>query len=352
MKRSFAVNFNGAVRYFDEDAYNLMKDYLDGIRKAFDRTGGAEIAADIEARIEEIIAENHAPSSIVTIEDVRDIIVRMGEPEQLADEPVTEGGRQTGSTPPPYRGTTPASPAYGDEPTPARRLYRDPRDTVLGGVLSGLAHYLNSNVLTVRIVFVLLTCLTGGGVALCLYIIGWILIPAAVTPAQRLEMYGKTVNVSTVGQTVLDDNYNASNPLTRRNAVEAARRILGVGFKVVLGLVGFGIFIAAIILIVNSIWGLLGYITPGTLIDFFDGSSWVVEDYAVASPTLFFWSMFIGGIALLIPAIAAVWVGLAALFKTPTATKRTTMILLVIEGVIIAALFVLNIVLRTAAIAL
>lgn len=341
MKRSFAVNFNGSIRYFDEDAYALMKDYLDSIRKAFDRTGETEIASDIEARIEEIIAENHAPDTIVTIEDVRSIIVRMGEPEQLTEGPVEEDATHAGSTPPPYRGTTAVPPPYREDYRPSRRLYRDPRNAVLGGVLSGLANYLNSKDLTVRIVFVVLSCITGGGVAICLYIIGWILIPAAVTPAQRLEMCGKAVNVSNVGQTVLDDNYSASNPLTRRRAIEATWRIISVGFKAFLGFIGFAVFWAAIIPIVNAIWGLLGYITPGTFIDFFDGKSIVFEDFATASPSLFFWSMLLIGVALLIPAISAVWVALAALFKTPTASKRTVMILLIIEGIIIGALIVL-----------
>jgi phage shock protein PspC (stress-responsive transcriptional regulator) len=57
-----------------------------------------------------------------------------------------------------------------------RRLYRSRTDTILGGVASGLASYLNADPALVRIAWAILVPLTGGA-ALLAYIVGWIVIP-------------------------------------------------------------------------------------------------------------------------------------------------------------------------------
>lgn len=59
-----------------------------------------------------------------------------------------------------------------------RRLYRSRTDTILGGVASGLATYLNADPALVRIAWAILVPLTGGAAFLA-YIVGWIVIPEA-----------------------------------------------------------------------------------------------------------------------------------------------------------------------------
>ena len=60
----------------------------------------------------------------------------------------------------------------------SRRLYRSRTDTILGGVASGLADYLNADPALVRIAWAILVPLTGGA-ALLAYIVGWIVVPEA-----------------------------------------------------------------------------------------------------------------------------------------------------------------------------
>ena len=65
-----------------------------------------------------------------------------------------------------------------------RRLYRSRTDTVIGGVASGLAQYLNADPALVRIAWAILVPLTGGA-ALLAYIVAWIVVPeepAAAAP--------------------------------------------------------------------------------------------------------------------------------------------------------------------------
>lgn len=68
-----------------------------------------------------------------------------------------------------------------------RRLYRSRTDTVLGGVASGLAAYLDADPALVRIAWAILVVVTGGA-ALLAYIVAWIVVPeepemAAAEPA-------------------------------------------------------------------------------------------------------------------------------------------------------------------------
>ncbi len=56
-----------------------------------------------------------------------------------------------------------------------RVLYRDTKDRVVAGVASGLANYFEMDPIIMRVLFVLLTLLGGGGIIG--YIILWILVP-------------------------------------------------------------------------------------------------------------------------------------------------------------------------------
>ena len=62
-------------------------------------------------------------------------------------------------------------PAYGDE----QRLHRGGRGRMLGGVAVGLADYFDVDPTIVRVGFVALAFL--GGLAVPLYLAGWLLIP-------------------------------------------------------------------------------------------------------------------------------------------------------------------------------
>ncbi len=58
-----------------------------------------------------------------------------------------------------------------------RRLYRNTREGMIGGVCAGLADYLNLDPTIVRLIFVLMALLGGHGILV--YLILWIVIPPA-----------------------------------------------------------------------------------------------------------------------------------------------------------------------------
>ena len=78
--------------------------------------------------------------------------------------------------------------SYEKETGSKRRLFRDPDNKAVGGVCSGLAAFLNIDTTVIRIILLLALLLYGTG--LILYIVLWIVVPLAKTPAQKCEMRG------------------------------------------------------------------------------------------------------------------------------------------------------------------
>ena len=56
MKKNISINLFGTLYNIDEDAYNLLENYLQSMQRYFGRQeGGAEIADDIEHRVAELL---------------------------------------------------------------------------------------------------------------------------------------------------------------------------------------------------------------------------------------------------------------------------------------------------------
>ena len=75
MKKNITINMFGQLYAIDEDAYELLKEYLDAIRQHFRKSeGGDEIADDIEGRIGELFAElTSSGVHAITIENNFDV---------------------------------------------------------------------------------------------------------------------------------------------------------------------------------------------------------------------------------------------------------------------------------------
>lgn len=207
MKKTFNINVAGFPFVINEDAYNLLSDYLNTIEHAFKHVDGAsELVNDIESRVAELLlASTEDGNAIITLADVEQLIARVGKPEEFVEEASftmedREGHSETieveseRTTPPPY---------IPPIPTPQKRLFRDPQNAMLGGVCSGLAWYLGWDVTWVRLLFVALTICSYATVGI-VYLVLWIVVPEARTPLQRMQMMGEQPTMENIGRTVTD----------------------------------------------------------------------------------------------------------------------------------------------------
>lgn len=212
MKKTLNINLAGFPFIIDEDAYNLLKDYLDTIRYAFETNDDTEdLASDIESRIAEILFENeNREGKIVTFDEISRVIERIGKPSDFIEVDENINLHESGDnpevkieevvTPPPYEQPKPSR-----NPFIRKKIFRDPQNAMIGGVCSGLASYLGIDVTIVRLLTVLLFFLSATTVAI-IYIILWIVVPEARTPLQRMQMKGEEPSVENIGRT-LTENY-------------------------------------------------------------------------------------------------------------------------------------------------
>ncbi len=92
MKKTFNINIAGFPFVIDEDAYNLLNNYLKTIEHAFrNEDGASELINDLESRIAELLLQSAEDgSAIITLADVEQIIARVGKPEEFVeDETIT-----------------------------------------------------------------------------------------------------------------------------------------------------------------------------------------------------------------------------------------------------------------------
>ena len=134
----------------------------------------------------------------------------MGKPEDMeaegesasADSGSTSAGGGYGA------GAWNSNTAYG---TTRRRLYRNPDDKMLGGVISGMAAYLGWDVTLLRLLLACHLDLWGRDYLIPVYIVCWLVIPEARTAAEKLSMRGEAVTVENIGKTVTDGFEKVTN---------------------------------------------------------------------------------------------------------------------------------------------
>lgn len=348
MKRSFATNVDGQIFYMDEDAFNLLQDYLHQLKDTFKGTEGEEIVADIESRIRELFAEKiSAGASGIVIADVQNVIERMGRPEDINGEAEysdagTESASETANTsatPPPFDESQRSVHTFSFSiPSNGKKLYRSSKDHVFGGVFGGLAVYLGWNANIMRILYAALAVFTYFVPCALIYLIAWMIIPEARTPRQKLQMYGEPVNVGTLGEAVIRESGATPPPLDeeeRENGLGTVLRVLGncvagvVG--VFSGIIVFGLIISILVVVTSIISAVFfNYTELLGALELFD-KGWQFMALVCCSLVL---ALTVFG--------AILWGCSAILFNVRKATKSVMIIGLVSCVILIAAICVLG----------
>ncbi len=187
MNKTVNINLAGIFFHIDEDAYAKLQHYLEAIKNSLTNTQGKEeILTDIEARIAELFNEKiKDKKQVIGNTEVEAVIATMGQPEDyMLDDEIFEDE-------PSYSKTTYTANTTG------KQLFRDTENSYVGGVSSGLGHYLGIQALWVRLLWVFLTVASSGAFVL-IYIALWIFVPEAKTTADKLSMRGEEVNISNI----------------------------------------------------------------------------------------------------------------------------------------------------------
>ncbi|HVW82622.1 MAG TPA: PspC domain-containing protein [Candidatus Paceibacterota bacterium] len=177
MNKVVTISLAGRAYELEEAGYDALRRYLDSARAALSGDPDLEeIMRDLEAAIAEKLSARMRPGeNVARGGDVEAALAEMG----------------------PVGGKAPEGAAHAQSGTP-KKLYRLPEAGWIWGVCAGLAAYFDIDVTLVRIAFVALAILTGGGFFLA-YFLMVILIPVATTPEERSAAYGaSTITAQTL----------------------------------------------------------------------------------------------------------------------------------------------------------
>jgi len=328
MNKTVTANISGVVFHIESTAYDQLHGYLNTIRTYFkDAEGKDEIMADIEARIAELLKEHlDEGKEVITMENVKQVISVMGEPEQYMDEADHEDMKSE-----PTSGTK----SRQKEAFYSKKLYRDPDDNVLGGVCSGIGYYFGVDRIWFRAAF--LIALFGFGTGILLYLILWIIIPAAKTTAEKLEMKGEPVNVDSIGNAIKDEFGNFKKKVSGDEAARYGTKAQNAFYrffdflgKILIFFLKFIIKFIAVILVITALGGLITFLAVivGGPFNLSINNETIEHYWMTDFSDLFFASDFIYSIGLLglilvsiIPLLGLLYGGIKILFDVPKTNR-------------------------------
>jgi len=213
MNKTININLGGFFFHIDETAFQKLKRYLEAISKSLndDPQGKSEIIADIEARISELLSEKITDErQVVNENDIEEIIKIMGQPEDYAE--AEEGYLESD---------------YSYKKNTEKKLFRDSDDKFLGGVCSGIGHYIGIDAIWIRLAFITLAF---SGFSILAYIILWILLPEAQTTVEKLQMEGEPVNIDNIEKKIREEFVNFSEKL-KDGATELGDKISSADYE-------------------------------------------------------------------------------------------------------------------------
>lgn len=185
MKKNISINISGIIFHIEEDGYEKLKAYLESINSyfsTFDDSG--EIVADIESRIAEIfLSKLNEGKQVITAEDIESLVSTMGsiaDFQAIEEEPAETGSQQSQSSQESKRSDSRETAEEQEQ----KRLFRDNKRKLMGGVASGIAGYFNIDPLWIRLLFILLATdiflsHSLGFIIVITYIVLWIILPVS-----------------------------------------------------------------------------------------------------------------------------------------------------------------------------
>ena len=257
MKKTFTISLGHSVFNVEEDAYDVLKIYLDSIKNYFQKMeNDSEIISDFELRIAENFSSKlSSGKQYINLTDVKEVIQIMGSLDDFQEiydddqtEDVKEEKKENNKL---YRDSSnriiagvcsgiaeyfkidpiivrilffiavPLNlivyiifwigiPSKDFDPDLRKILYRDKENGVIGGVAKGLSNYLKIDANIIRVVFVV--SLFFGGAGLLFYLLLWFFTKEAKTIGEKMNMSGFNVNLSNIEDFIKKKTKNLNSP--------------------------------------------------------------------------------------------------------------------------------------------
>jgi len=242
MQKVHTINLGGIIFQIEEDAYELLKNYLSALRNHFqNQAEGSEIANDIEYRLGEMLNQKlTAGKGLIHKNDVEGIIAIMGQPTDFEEDEAPKSAD-----------TKENQPQNEASEKMKRKFYRDTDGRIIGGVCTGMAAYFGIDAWIFRVL--LLASLYFGGAGFFVYIIFWIAVPKAKSTADRLAMKGEKPTLDNIVKSVED----RAKELNEGKFSGILKQIVGFFETIIRGILRFFGKITGFVLIVVSVIFLL-----------------------------------------------------------------------------------------------
>lgn len=237
MKTTVIANINGFAFKMDEDAYALLENYLRHLAQKLGSSDEAkETVADIEARIGELFSHTHnSEYQSIELDEVKTVIKTIGDLDEFE---AAKGSAK--STPPPSSNTPPI--------VVPKKFYRNVDNRVIGGVCGGISAYFDLEPLMVRVI-VLILFMVGLPFVFLGYMIAWIVLPAARTFEQKMEMLGSLKEVVDEKGKVSYQKSVVTEDGKFTKTFKIVARAVAIAFGVILSLVAFALLLSSLTLV-------------------------------------------------------------------------------------------------------
>jgi phage shock protein PspC (stress-responsive transcriptional regulator) len=182
MKKNISINIAGTLFHIEETGYHLLEEYLKSINAYFSTFDDhKDIIEDIESRISEIFLDKRSTGSeVILLSDVESLITTMGTVTDFEASLDTDNNPSSDDPPVKEEGIPKDEDYTSGE---KRKLRRNTKNQLIGGVASGFAYYFKIDPLWVRLLilglffnalFIGLSTIT-----LITYLLLWIALPGA-----------------------------------------------------------------------------------------------------------------------------------------------------------------------------
>jgi phage shock protein PspC (stress-responsive transcriptional regulator) len=255
MKKTFTISLGHSVFNVEEDAYDILKMYLDSIKNYFQKMeNDSEIISDFELRIAENFSSKlSSGKQYINLSDVKEVIQIMGSLDdfkEIYNDVEAEQEEEKKENNKLYRDSSnriiagvcsgiaeyfkldpiivrvlffiavPLNlivyiifwigiPSKDFDPDLRKILYRDKENGVIGGIAKGLSNYLKIDANIIRVIFVV--SLFFGGAGLLFYLLLWFFTKEAKTIGEKMNMSGFNVNLSNIEDFIKKKTKNLNN---------------------------------------------------------------------------------------------------------------------------------------------